>query len=157
MRLRDARCDPPLRRQYPFRLTPPQHLLMRDCEVCGGRVAKRVTYDDRATPHSPFFWCEECYGLTHYDAQVGPGAAQQGCGEGRGPGRYKRAAGCVTGRICGAARHLTRLYPSHRAISQGRALYTDFSVFPYTQEYPASLGQGRASRRDREAPADGAA
>jgi hypothetical protein len=25
--------------------------------VCGGRVAKRVTYDDRAAPHTPFFWC----------------------------------------------------------------------------------------------------
>ena len=26
------------------------------CQVCGARVAKKVTYDDRAAPHSPFFW-----------------------------------------------------------------------------------------------------
>ncbi|EFN60081.1 hypothetical protein CHLNCDRAFT_133386 [Chlorella variabilis] len=55
VRLFDAACDPPLRRHYPFRITPPQHLVMRDCEVCGGRVAKRITYDDRAAPHTPFF------------------------------------------------------------------------------------------------------
>jgi hypothetical protein len=25
-------------------------------QVCGVRVAKKVTYDDRAAPHTPFFW-----------------------------------------------------------------------------------------------------
>ena len=42
VRLFDAACDPPLRRHYPFRITPPQHLVMRDCEVgCGLGVGWR--------------------------------------------------------------------------------------------------------------------
>lgn len=106
VRLYDPGCDPPLRRHYPFALAPPQHLVIRDCEVggqlvqtpvgvgsgqsaalrhagratpvcapqparsdacarllrcprpqvCGGRVARKVTYGDRCAPHSPFFW-----------------------------------------------------------------------------------------------------
>jgi hypothetical protein len=105
VRLFDAGCDPPLRRHYPFRLCPPQHMIIRDCEVCGARVAKKVTYDDRAAPHSPFFWCDDCYGLMHYDAE-------------------------------------------------GAALYTDFSVFPYTQEYPAGLAHKAAAVARREAASD---
>ena len=38
--------------------------------MCSTRVARKVTYDDRAAPHSPFFWCEECFMLMHYDQQV---------------------------------------------------------------------------------------
>ncbi|KAL4855237.1 snRNA-activating protein complex subunit [Chlorella vulgaris] len=97
VRLFDGSCDPPLRRQYPFRITPPQQLMMRDCEVCGCRVAKRVTYDDRAAPHTPFFWCEECFVSMHYDHQA--------------------------------------------SAAPGRALYTDFRVFPYTCEHPPSIYQ----------------
>jgi hypothetical protein len=37
--------------------------------VCGVRVAKKVTYDDRAAPHTPFFWCDECFVAMHYDKQ----------------------------------------------------------------------------------------
>jgi hypothetical protein len=74
-------------------------------QVCGARVAKKVTYDDRAAPHSPFFWCDDCYGLMHYDAE-------------------------------------------------GAALYTDFSVFPYTQEYPAGLAHKAAAVARREAASD---
>ncbi|KAL4449459.1 hypothetical protein ABPG77_007103 [Micractinium sp. CCAP 211/92] len=90
VRIFDPSCDPPLRQHYPFRLTAPQHTIIRDCEVCGTRAAKRVTYDDRAAPHTPFFWCEDCFRLMHYD-------------------------------------------------EQGSALYTDFRVFPYVQEYPVSI------------------
>ena len=141
VRLFDPACDPPLRTHFPMRLTPPQHLIIRDCEarstassqqpatstadlgsqpashawmhaggqamgwpgrgglafagyqprifrylhsslspalppsllplqVCSTRVARKVTYDDRAAPHSPFFWCEDCFMLMHYDQQV---------------------------------------------------------------------------------------
>ena len=44
-------------------------------QVCSTRVARKVTYDDRAAPHSPFFWCEECFMLMHYDQQVSAGGA----------------------------------------------------------------------------------
>ena len=33
VRLFDGACDPPLRRHYPFRLSPAQHMVIRDCEV----------------------------------------------------------------------------------------------------------------------------
>lgn len=25
-----------------------------------------MTYDDPVTPHTPFFWCNDCYHLMHY-------------------------------------------------------------------------------------------
>ncbi len=37
---------------------------------------------------------------------------------------------------------------------QGAALYTDFSVFPYTQEYPAGLAHKAAAVARREAASD---
>ncbi|PSC69390.1 snRNA-activating complex subunit-like isoform X2 [Micractinium conductrix] len=69
IRLYDPSCDPQLRRHYPFRLTHPQHMHMRDCEVCGTHAARRVSYEDRAAPHTPFFWCEDCFNLMHCDEQ----------------------------------------------------------------------------------------
>ncbi len=33
VRIFDPSCDPPLRQHYPFRLTAPQHTIIRDCEV----------------------------------------------------------------------------------------------------------------------------
>lgn len=39
VRLFDPCCDPPLRQHYPFRLTAPQHTIIRDCEV--GRATVR--------------------------------------------------------------------------------------------------------------------
>lgn len=41
VRLFDPSCDPPLRLHYPFRLTAPQHTIIRDCEV-GPTGARRV-------------------------------------------------------------------------------------------------------------------
>jgi len=28
-----------------------------------------VTYEDKNVPHTPFFWCNECFKLMHYDAE----------------------------------------------------------------------------------------
>ena len=31
--------------------------------------AAKVTYDDQQAPHSPYFWCEECFKSMHYDKE----------------------------------------------------------------------------------------
>jgi snRNA-activating protein complex subunit 3 len=61
--------DPPCVDQYPFKLAASVVLAQyRECEACGVRVAKQVTYNDMQAPHTPFFWCDACYKLAHYDA-----------------------------------------------------------------------------------------
>ncbi len=37
-------------------------------QVCQAAPASKVTYDDPQTPHTPYFWCEECFKMMHYDA-----------------------------------------------------------------------------------------
>ena len=67
-------------------------------QVCSTRVARKVTYDDRAAPHSPFFWCEECFMLMHYDQQVSTEEhrrAQHQCG-----GVWVYGTGGVGGDAC---------------------------------------------------------
>jgi hypothetical protein len=109
VRLHDPTVDPALISQYPYKLSTPSATLVvhRHCEACGLRVARRVTYDDRSAPHTPFFWCDECFRLMHYDAQ-------------------------------------------------GRALYTDYKVFPYVHDYQLNLLTGNAGKRLGKASRTGA-
>lgn len=70
VRLFDSGSDPQDRAAYPAHLPTSKPLIphRRSCEACKVRIAKKVTYNDNHTPHSPFFWCEECFRLLHYDA-----------------------------------------------------------------------------------------
>lgn len=70
VRLYDAQVDPPMLSQYPYRIRVPSGTLLtrRQCEACGYRAARKVTYDDRNAPYTPFFWCDECFRMMHYDA-----------------------------------------------------------------------------------------
>jgi hypothetical protein len=38
-------------------------------QACNTRVARCLTYDDAGAPHSPFFWCHECFTSLHYSSQ----------------------------------------------------------------------------------------
>jgi len=69
VRTHDPAIDPPLISQYPYKIADPGASLRRkrDCEACGLRFARKVTYDDTSAPHTPYFWCEECYAAMHYD------------------------------------------------------------------------------------------
>lgn len=69
VRTHDPAIDPPLIAQYPYKIADPGANLRRkrDCEACGLRFARKVTYDDKSAPHTPYFWCEECYAAMHYD------------------------------------------------------------------------------------------
>ncbi|XP_015578460.1 snRNA-activating protein complex subunit isoform X2 [Ricinus communis] len=54
------------RAAYPvviFQLKP----RVRKCNVCGIFRAKKVTVDDKWTPHSPCYFCNDCYYLLHYE------------------------------------------------------------------------------------------
>lgn len=68
VRMFDPAADPPLTAQYPFRLSTSNAVRQQQCEVCTARTARRVTYEDPAATHSPFFWCEDCMLAMH-----GPG------------------------------------------------------------------------------------
>jgi hypothetical protein len=37
----------------------------KECEVCGTKVATRVTYNDVMADHTPYFWCDGCYRELH--------------------------------------------------------------------------------------------
>lgn len=37
--------------------------------MCQELPASKVTYDDEQAPHTPFFWCEECFMMLHYDSE----------------------------------------------------------------------------------------
>lgn len=100
VRAYDPAIDPQYISQYPFRVRNQGATLSRkrDCEACGLRGANKVTEGDRLVPHTPFFWCEECFRQMHYD-------------------------------------------------EEGRALYTDYKVFPYQIDYlPPVLHEKRAGR-----------
>jgi len=69
VRMHSSSVDPKYIDQYPFRLAAPgialeQH---RQCEVCNVKAANQVTYEDSQTPHSPFYWCNDCFNRMHYD------------------------------------------------------------------------------------------
>jgi snRNA-activating protein complex subunit 3 len=69
VRAHDPAIDPPLIAQYPYKIADPGASLRRkrDCEACDLRFARKVTYGDKSAPHTPYFWCEECYEAMHYD------------------------------------------------------------------------------------------
>jgi hypothetical protein len=69
VRSHDPTVDPPLVGQYPYKVADPGSALRRkrDCEACGLKLARKVTYDDRSAPHTPYFWCDDCYSAMHYD------------------------------------------------------------------------------------------
>jgi hypothetical protein len=68
IRMHNPTVDPQFLDQYPFKIFSPGVSLEhhRQCEVCENISAKKVTYDDIRTPHSPFFWCEDCFDTMHY-------------------------------------------------------------------------------------------
>lgn len=92
VRKHDPRSDPMLLSQYPFRLSNQGEALVhrRRCEVCNSAPARKLTWDDKNTPHNPFYWCRECFNMMHYG-------------------------------------------------DDGRVLYTDYKVFPYSHDYQMSL------------------
>jgi hypothetical protein len=69
VRAHDPAIDPPLMSQYPYKIADPGAAVRRkrECEACGLKFARKVTYEDRSAPHTPYFWCEDCYGAMHYD------------------------------------------------------------------------------------------
>ncbi len=70
VRIFNPATDAPWKQQYPFRVYAPGHLIehRRVCEVCSTASASRVTFGDKNTPHSPYYWCDECFGKLHVDA-----------------------------------------------------------------------------------------
>lgn len=71
VRMHNPDVDPSLTSQYPYQIRVPSRTLvsLRYCEVCDRHAAQKVTYEDKKAPHTPFFWCNECFRLMHYDAQ----------------------------------------------------------------------------------------
>jgi len=62
----DQQVDPPFVSHYPFQSGPAGHRMPRkECEVCGTKVATRVTYNDVMADHTPYFWCDGCYRELH--------------------------------------------------------------------------------------------
>eukprot|EP00887_Chlorella_sp_A99_P003248 scaffold9.g3248.t1 len=127
VRAHDAAADPPLLSDFPFRLARSHHVVTRNCEVCGQRPAKKVTHDDPATPHTPFFWRAA-------------------------PSRMRRAAGARPAAPCQAAQQAparsaarvlcAECYTLAHYGEGGQALYTDYRVFPYLHEYGVTGGGG---------------
>lgn len=71
----DQQVDPPLVSHYPFQSGPAGHRMPRkECEVCGTKVATRVTYNDVMADHTPYFWCDGCYRELHGREARVPGA-----------------------------------------------------------------------------------
>jgi len=52
---------------YPLKVFQAK-LRRKKCRVCDLFAAKMVTYGDRLAHENPFFWCESCYKLYHYNA-----------------------------------------------------------------------------------------
>jgi len=69
VRIFNPEIDAPWKQQYPFRVYAPGHVMehRRVCDVCSITSASRVTFGDKNTPHSPFYWCDECFGKLHID------------------------------------------------------------------------------------------
>jgi hypothetical protein len=67
VRLFNPRLDPAWKQQYPFRYYAPGYVMehRRACEVCQNSSANMVTYGDRNTSHSPWYWCEQCFNKMH--------------------------------------------------------------------------------------------
>ncbi|XP_050219758.1 snRNA-activating protein complex subunit isoform X2 [Mercurialis annua] len=58
------------RAAYPittFQLKP----RVRKCDICGIFRPKKVTVDDKWTPHNPCYFCEDCYFHLHYNNETG--------------------------------------------------------------------------------------
>lgn len=71
IRLHNPLSDPKYVDQYPFKICSPGVSLehRRQCEVCETGSANKITYEDVRTPHSPFYWCEECFDKMHYSSK----------------------------------------------------------------------------------------
>lgn len=71
LRLHNPLSDPKFVDQYPFKVCSPGVILehRRQCEVCESVSASKITYEDIRTPHSPFYWCEECFNKMHYSSE----------------------------------------------------------------------------------------
>lgn len=71
VRLYNPLSDPRFVDQYPFKICSPGVSLehRRQCEVCETSSANKVTYEDVRTPHSPFYWCEQCFDKMHYSSE----------------------------------------------------------------------------------------
>ncbi|KAI8110327.1 hypothetical protein M9435_002003 [Picochlorum sp. BPE23] len=70
VRTHNSVSDPVYKDQYPCRIRAPGVVLehYRNCEVCLSKTARKVTYNDIRTPHSPFYWCDPCFNRMHYEA-----------------------------------------------------------------------------------------
>jgi snRNA-activating protein complex subunit 3 len=71
VRLHNSLSDPKFLDQYPFKICSPGVSLehRRQCEVCETSSANKVTFEDVRTPHSPFYWCEQCFDKMHYSSE----------------------------------------------------------------------------------------
>ena len=71
VRLHNPLSDPNFLDQYPFKICSPGVSLehRRQCEVCETSTANKITYEDVRTPHSPFYWCEQCFDKMHYSSE----------------------------------------------------------------------------------------
>ena len=100
VRAYDTSIDPQYVHQYPVKVRNPGVKLSRkrQCEACALRPAHKVTQGDRSAPHTPYFWCKECFGQMHYD-------------------------------------------------EEGKALYTDYKVFPYHMDYLTVIMHEKNFRR----------
>ena len=69
VRIFNPATDPTWKQQYPFRVYAPGHVMehRRVCDVCSIATAGHVTFGDKNTPHSPFYWCDECFRKLHVD------------------------------------------------------------------------------------------
>lgn len=62
-------ADPQWVNQYPYRIYCPGGVVehRRMCELCANQDASRITFYDKHTPHSPYYWCDGCFESLHVD------------------------------------------------------------------------------------------
>lgn len=61
--------DAPWKQQYPYRVYAPGVVMehRRVCDLCSIESANSVTFNDKNTVFSPYYWCDECFGKIHVD------------------------------------------------------------------------------------------